>query len=264
MTRNYTSIRLTQAAGICRIELFSPKKKNALSANMVNELIYALDDAQEDSTVRAIGLAGAEGNFCSGADLSSFSAEQALPMRGEFPDLLLRLLHSEKPIAAAVEGVAMGGALGLLACCHFVIAADNARFALPEIRRGFFPFMIMPTLTRVVKPRVLAAWMLLGEDFSSAAALEGGLVSHVVAQGELANASAALLDKLSAQSSTAMRQGLLALREQEGMAAEEAIPKMKEKLAAILSTADAQEGVRAFMEKRAPIWPSHTPTVTDS
>lgn len=244
----------TRAPGVASIVLNRPERKNALHPVLINELIWALDEAAADEEIRAIVLAGAGTTFCAGADLAPLAVESTLPVKGEFADLLLRIYRSPKPVIARVSGHAMGGGLGLVAACHFAIGAESARLGTPEIRRGLFPMQIMTMLTRVMDRRHLLEMMLLGEPISAADGVRYGLLNQAVPDLELETAVTALADRLAGQSPTAMRLGLAALVDQEGQSPEAVLPMLRDRFQAMFATEDAREGLAAFAEKRAPRW----------
>jgi enoyl-CoA hydratase/carnithine racemase len=148
----------------------------------------------------------------------------------------------------------MGGAMGIVACCHFAIACETAILATPEIKRGLFPMMIMAVLQRVVHSRELMKLLLLGDKITATKAKEIGLLSEVVPDDQLDSRVAELAGQLAKQSPTAMRMGLNAFNEQRQMPVEEALPYLREQLYAVLGSEDAKEGLAAFFEKREPQW----------
>ncbi|MBC7173577.1 MAG: enoyl-CoA hydratase/isomerase family protein [Polyangiaceae bacterium] len=257
LQRSYQALLVENVGGIVTITMNRPERKNPLGPRMVNELLYALDDANESSEVRAIVLTGAGSAFSAGADLADFAAagdDSALPFRGGFKELLLRFTALGKPTIARVPGLALGGGLGLVASCDFAVASESATLGTPEIKRGLFPMMIMAVLQRVVPRRKLMNMMLLGERLSAEEGLEIGLLSHVVPDAELDAAVASLAEKLASQSPTAMRMGLGAFHRQADQTLAEALPELEQQLGAILGTEDAREGLAAFMQKREPRW----------
>jgi enoyl-CoA hydratase/carnithine racemase len=169
-------------------------------------------------------------------------------------DLLLRFTTVGKPTIARVNGVAMGGALGIVAACDFAIAAASAQLGTPEIKRGLFPMMIMAVLRRVVSKRRLMELMLTGDPISAEEAARIELVNRAVPDAELDTAVKSLTDKLAAQSPTAMRMGLAAWNAQADRDLEASLPMLRDQLFAILGTEDAHEGLAAFAQKRAPVW----------
>lgn len=254
--RGYRTILVSEDEGIATITLNVPERKNPIGPQMVNELLYALDDARDDSAARVIVLTGAGNAFSAGGDLKQMSSGDGpeLAPKGDYSDLLLRFTQLGKPTIARVNGVAMGGGLGLVAGCDFAIAAESAVFGTPEIRRGLFPMMIMAVLHRVVSRRRLLEMMLLGEKLTAAQAAEIELVNRAVPDADLDAEVGALAKKLAAQSPTALRMGLAAYHHQCDRALTEALPYLSGQLIAILGTEDAREGLMAFMEKRQPTW----------
>ncbi len=255
--RGYRTIRVAVADGIATITLNVPERKNPIGPQMVNELLYALDDARDEPSVRVVVLTGAGRAVSAGGDLKQMSGGgegPELPPRGDYSDLLLRFPRLGKPTIARVPGVAMGGGLGLVASCDFAIAAESAVFGTPEVRRGLFPMMIMAVLQRVVTRRRLLEMMLLGEKLTASQASEMELVNRAVPDAELDEAVDGLARRLAAQSPTALRMGLAAYHHQADRALADSLPYLQQQLIAILGTEDAREGLMAFTEKREPRW----------
>ncbi len=239
------------------LTLSNPSRKNAIGPVMVNELLWALEDAHADDDVRVIVLTGAGDAFCAGGDFAQMTGGAdgpALPPKGDYADLLLALVRAEKPVIARVNGPAMGGGLGLVAASHFAVAADSAKLGTPEINVGLFPMMIMAVLARLVPRRRLLEMMLLGERMTAAEALAANLVGRVVSAAELDHAVAELSEKLAAKSALTVRMGLQAFAAQDDLDLATALPLLRERLAACLGTEDAREGLMAFLEKRPPVW----------
>ena len=255
MTRTYRTLLCSVDAHIATVTMNRPKRKNAISPEMANELLWALDEARDDAEVRVVVLTGAGDTFSAGGDLGGMSSGgDSLAMKGDFGDLLTRIPALGKPTIARVPGPAMGGGCGLVACCTFAIAKESAVLGTPEIKRGLFPFMILAPLARVVPRRELLEMILLGEKISARRALELGILSHVVPDAELDAAVKTLAGKLAAQSPTAMSMGLRAFHTYAEVPLADAVPKLRDELVAILGTADAREGLAAFLEKREPKW----------
>ena len=255
--RPYEQITVAVADGVCRVTLNRPKRKNAMGPQMVNELLYALDDAKENTEVRVIVITGAGAAFCAGGDLKQMSSGGEGPKlepRGGYADLLLRFRALGKPTLARINGVAMGGGLGLVAGCDFGIAKESAVLGTPEIERGLFPMMIMALLARVVSQRRLLEMMLLGEKMSASDAAKCELINRAVPDDELDREVDTLAAKLASRSPTAMRMGLAAFHHQAELRLAESLPYLEQQLFAILATDDAREGLTAFFEKRAPVW----------
>jgi enoyl-CoA hydratase/carnithine racemase len=255
--RSYEYVRVGVEDGIATVTLHNPARKNAMGPAMVNELLYALDDAKEDDGVKVVVITGEGEAFCAGGDLKQMSGGgdgPALEPKGDYADLLLRFPALGKPTIAKVNGVAMGGGLGLVASCDFALAARGARLGTPEVRRGLFPMMIMAVLARVVSRRRLLEMMLLGDKLDAEEAARVELVNRAVDDEALDAEVDALARRLAAQSPTAMRMGLAAYHRHGDLQLAEAVPWLQEQLFAVLGTEDAREGLAAFFEKRAPRW----------
>jgi enoyl-CoA hydratase/carnithine racemase len=255
--RAYRSIAVGTSEHVHTITLNRPDRKNPLGPEMVNELLWALDDAKDDADVRVVILTGAGTAFSAGGDLKQMSSGEGpapLEPKGDYVDLLLRFTTLGKPSIARVNGLAMGGGLGLVASCDFAIAAESAKLGTPEIKRGLFPMMIMAVLRRVVSKRRLMELMLTGDSISAAEAAQMELISRAVPDASLDAEVSTLAQKLAAQSPTAMRLGLAAWHAQSDQDLAHALPDLRDRLMAILGTEDAREGLSAFLEKRAPEW----------
>lgn len=255
--RAYATITIDKRERVLTITMNVPERRNALSPLMVNELLWALDDARDDDQTHVIVLTGAGAAFSAGADLSQLSGsgpDSQLESKGDYADLLLRFRALGKPTIARVPGPAMGGGLGLVASCDLAIACESAVLGTPEVKRGLWPMQIMAVLGRLVPRRKLLEMMLLGDKLPAATALEIGLLTRVVPDAELDDAVHQLATALASRSPTAMREGLRAFHVQADQPLDAALPYLRDQLAAILATEDAREGLLAFMQKREPEW----------
>ncbi len=160
-----------------------------------------------------------------------------------------------KPLVARVNGHAMAGGLGLLCMCDLAIAVDSARFGTPEARVGVFPLMILSYLMRLVPRRRLMEMCLTAESFDATAALDYGLLNAVVPAADLDRAVDALIARLLANAPTALLLGKKAFRAMEDMTLTQCFEYAQLMIARASQTADAQEGMSAFFEKREPRWP---------
>jgi len=255
--RAYQRIVVTRAGARATLALNNPARKNAIGSVMVNELLWALDDAISDDAVRVVVLTGSGDAFCAGGDFAQLSggADGAeLPPKGDYVDLLLAMLRSPKPIIARVNGPAMGGGLGLVAASHFAVAESGAKLGTPEVNVGLFPMMIMAVLARIVPRRRLMEMMLFGERLTADKALALGIVGAVVPAAELDGAVAEIEAKIASKSPLTIKLGLEAFAAQDDLDMEAALPMLRERLGACLATEDAREGLMAFLEKRPPVW----------
>jgi enoyl-CoA hydratase/carnithine racemase len=255
--RPYEKIKVTREGAACTIRLNVPERRNAIGPQMTNELLYAFEDAVAAEDVRVIVLAAEGKVFCAGGDfgqMTSGADGPKLPPKGDYADLLLAMVRTQKPIVAKVQGAAMGGGLGLVAASTFSVVSSEAKLGTPEVDVGLFPMMIMAVLARNVPRRRLLQMMLLGEKITAEEGERIGLVNRVVAPDGLDAATTELVTKIAGQSPTAMRLGLKAFAEQDEQDLATALPMLSGKLAEILGTEDAREGLMAFMEKRTPQW----------
>ena len=256
-TRMYARIRVADAGPVHTITLHYPERRNAIGPQMVNELLWALDDARSDDDVRVVVLTGEGKAFCAGGDFAQMTGGAQgpeLPPKGDYADLLLTMVRFEKPIVARVNGPAMGGGLGLVAASTFAIAQTDAPLGTPEINVGLFPMMIMAVLARLVPRRRLLEMMLTGKKMTADEAYAAGLLNRVVAAGELDAAVSALTDEIAKKSPITVALGLRAFAAQDDMDLEKALPMLREKLGECLATEDAREGLMAFLQKRDPVW----------
>ena len=247
----------TEHGPVATITLNRPERKNAISPEMANELLYALAHADLEDHAHVVVLTGAGGHFCSGGDFGAMTSGQVvttLPIKGDYADVLLAMIRYPRPIVARVQGVAMGGGLGLVAASHFAVASSDAVFSTPEIHRGLFPMMIMAVLSRTVTRRRLLDMMLLGAKIPAARAAEWEIISEHVAPESLDARVGELVGALCARSPTAVKHGLDAWAKQGDLRLDEALPVLRDALYTLLGTDDAREGLTAFMEKRAPRW----------
>jgi enoyl-CoA hydratase/carnithine racemase len=252
--RGYERVKVSASGGVATVTLDNPQRRNALGPKMIGELLWALEDARADDTVRVVVLAGEGKAFCAGGDFTSAPDSPALPPKGDFVDLLLALYRSDKPVIARVHGDAMGGGLGLVAASTFAVASATARFGTPEIDLGIFPMMIMAVLARHVPRRRLTEMMLLGQRFDADEAARIGLVNRAVPLDQLDAEVKAVAERLAGKSASTLRLGLRAFAAQDDLELERALPMLRDRLAEVLATDDAREGLTAFVEKRAPAW----------
>lgn len=255
----YERIRAEHGGHVLAVRLAVPEKRNAIGPRMANELLDVIARANADASVRVMTLTGEGKGFCAGGDFAEMASgvpagTDAVPLRGDFADLMIAMVRSEKPIVAKVNGHALGGGFGMVAASTFAIATTEAQLGTPEIDVGIFPMMIMAVLARFVPRRRLLQMMLLGEKIASADALALGILNQVVPAAELDGAVDALAARLAEKSPAAMRHGLRAFAAQDEVAMEESLPMLRARLAECLATNDAREGLMAFLEKRKPVW----------
>ncbi len=256
------AVRYAVVAGVATVTLNRPAQRNVLNAETLPPLLAALQDAAADDSVRAVVLTGSGNTFCSGADLRG-AASDAGGFAGSGPRLtvsvLEALLDHPKPTIARVQGHVAGGGNGLVAACDLAVAADDARFAFSEVRVGVAPAVISVVCLRVMPPREAAELMLTGERVSAARAVQAGLLTAVVPAADLDAAverwCAAL--RMGGPAATAATKELL--RRVPVLSRDEAFSYTAELSARLFASAEAAEGMTAFVERRQPSWapPEH-------
>jgi enoyl-CoA hydratase/carnithine racemase len=255
----YRDIELRVDEGIGSITLRRPERRNALRLLTVSELCHALERCQCDESVSVVVLAAEGSSFCVGMDIQELAAAAGELDAGDvaprtFIDLNLALSRLGKPAIASIQGLALGSGLSLVAGCPLALAADSAQFGAPEIKVGLWPMLSTPALIRAVGRRAALRLMLGGETVSAAEALRMGLISEIVSSVELAARTQALAAMLRQRSQVVMRLGLEAFEAIDGMEYERALDELDARFASVLSTEDAREGLRAFVEKREPVF----------
>jgi enoyl-CoA hydratase len=256
---SYEKITYAVTDGVATLALDDPDTRNALSDELLSELVDALRAARDDDEVRCVVLASTHDKvFSSGGNLGGFAADVPLAHKHfaseRFPEAFTLLGRLGKPSLCAASGHVLAGALGLALACDLVVAREGARFGTPEINVGLFPFMIMALIYRNVPRKKVAEMMLLGEQMSAETAERIGIVNRVVAAEEFDAVVAEWAAKLAAKSPVLMKLGKDAMYRQQDMAFEDALEFLRSQLTIAFSTDDIQEGVRAFFEKRDPVW----------
>ena len=249
----------TSDAGVETIALDQPDTRNALSDELLDDLIAALEAARDDPRVRCVVLTSThERIFSAGANLGGFAADTTLVQKHlgteRFPRLFRLIGELGKPTICAANGHVLAGALGIALACDLILAREGARFGTPEINVGVFPFMIMALIYRNVPRKKTNELLLLGEQISAAEAERIGIVNKVFAPEEFEPGVRDWAEKLARKSPLLMKLGKDAMFRQQDMAFLEALDFLRAQLTIAFSTEDIQEGVRAFFEKRDPEW----------
>ena len=255
----FEAIELALDNHILTIRLNRPERKNAINAAMAAEIVYALDYAKQEREIRVVVLAANGDVFCAGGDLALMGGQSqesisTVPIRGKQDDLALRFRHLNKPCIACVQGNVFAGALLFLCNVTHVIAAEGVKFSAPEIKRGIWPFMVMGGLFRVMPQRAALDFIMRGNTISTSQAERWGLINEAVPADSLASHVANLAKELASLAPGSMSLGLAAFARQDAMDFDDALPYLRSQLEACLSSADAKEGITAFLEKRDPVW----------
>jgi methylglutaconyl-CoA hydratase len=253
------TLHLEFSGEIAMITLSRPEKRNAVSAEMIAELLSAFSEV-EASAARVLILTGAGKAFCSGMDLEALKALAAQSPTQQREDaerlarLFLRIWSFPKPTIAAVNGHAIAGGCGIATLCDFTVAVPEAKFAYPEVRIGFLPAVVSVFLVRQIGEKRARDLLLTGRTIDAAEAHRLGLVTQIVPEKELMIAAQILAATLLASSP-------VSLHLTKKLLCDFAAPEIGRELelaatgsAQIRATQDFQEGLASFLEKRAPRW----------
>src|SRR3954469_3976649 len=245
------ALRVEQAKDVVRVTLARPERRNAFDAELIDELAAAFADVGD---VRAVVLAGDGESFCAGAEINwmrasvELSYEENVAEARRLRKMLVAIDSCPAPVIARVQGHALGGGCGLIACADVVVASTDAQFAFSEVKLGIIPSVISPFALAKIGPSAARRYFVTGERFSADVALRIGLVHEVTEDLEagVARVVAELLANGPEATRTAKELARAPLSAQE----------TAERIAAHRTSAEGQEGLRAFLEKRAARWAS--------
>jgi enoyl-CoA hydratase/carnithine racemase len=247
-------IALQQTGRVLRITLNRPEKRNALSLELATQLSDAIEKAAEDSSVGAILVHGAGTAFCAGMDLAEMGKVDNDELGRVHERLFTLGARLTKPLIMAVHGAALAGGTGLVANAHIAYASTEATFGLTEIRLALWPFVIYRSVEAAMGGRRTLELALTGRIFGAIEAAGYGLVHSAIPEGDVIRAAESTARLIAGFSPTAVESGLSYLRESCGASPEAQIARRHRD--SVLNSSDFHEGVNAFFEKRAPIWPS--------
>jgi enoyl-CoA hydratase/carnithine racemase len=257
ITSEFRTILVSRDARFARVTLNRPEKRNALSLELMEELITALEGLRVDSDVRAVVIEGAGPVFSAGHDLTEMVGRE-LPFYERLFDVctvMMETIHRlPQPVIAKVHGVATAAGCQLVAACDLAVAAADARFATPGVKIGLFCSTPMVPLTRAIGRKRALDMLLTGEMVSAEMALEWGLVNRVVPAEMLDEAVAELVEKITRSSPLVVGIGKEAFYAQVELDEHRAYNLTKSVMAMNALAGDAQEGTCALLEKRGPTW----------
>lgn len=249
---------------VLRLTLQNPPA-NLLSMRMMESLLAALDSAQSDADVRVIVIAAAGKLFSAGHDLKEMTAHRADADGGtEYFErvfalcsrLMQAIVNHPKPVIAEVDGIATAAGCQLIASCDLAFASDRSRFGVNGIDVGLFCSTPSVALTRTISRKRAMEMLLTGEMIDAATAVEFGLVNRIVPSESLIEVVANYAGIIAAKSPVAVKLGKQAVTRQAGMGLAEAYESASRVMVENMLSADAEEGISAFLEKRQPKWPA--------
>jgi enoyl-CoA hydratase len=238
--------------GIARIALDSPRNRNALSAALVGQLTDAVLAAVADDRVRAIELTHTSSTFCAGADLSEASQGGMQAGTARLVSLLKLVVSCQKPVVGSIDGHVRAGGIGLVGACDIVLAGPASTFAFSEVRLGLAPAMISLTTLPRMSARAASRYYLTGETFDAGTAARIGLITEAV--DDIDAGTMAVLDTLRAASPQGLRATKPLLTGELLAGFDERAEPLAELSARLFGSAEAAEGMAAFLEKRKPRW----------
>jgi methylglutaconyl-CoA hydratase len=255
----YSTIELTETSGVAIITLNRPDKRNAITYELIEDLLGALREVAH-SNAQVLILTGAGKAFCSGMDLENLktligrSPEQSLEDSRTMASLFRTLYDFPKPTIAAVNGAAIAGGTGLATLCDFTLAVPEAKFGYTEVRIGFVPAIVSTFLLRQAGEKIARDLLLTGRLFDAAEAQRIGLVTEIVSADLLLQRAEAIAAQLMENSPASLRYTKRLLSAAARAELDAQIDAAIKENAAIRSTADFREGITAFLEKRKPQW----------
>lgn len=236
------------------LQMNRPEARNAMSLQLARDIAAALDELDADPDLRAGVITGAGGTFCAGMDLKGFARGERPVVEGRgFAGLVEK--PPAKPLVAAVEGYALAGGFEIVLASDLVVAARGATFGLPEVRRGLTAAAGgLFRLPRRVPYHLAMELVLTGRHWSAQEAAEAGLVNRLVDDGTALEAAVELAEQVAANAPLALVASKRVVVESASWPLEEAFERQHEIVDPVRRSEDAQEGARAFTEKRAPVW----------
>jgi enoyl-CoA hydratase/carnithine racemase len=252
-----SGLQVEATNGVVRLTLDRPEKRNALSHDLLTALESAQSALSQDTTARVVVLAASGPVFSSGHDLGEMTGRSEEDYHALFAlcsRVMLGFRRLSQPVIARVQGLATAAGCQLVAACDLAVAAEEARFATPGVKIGLFCSTPMVPLVRVIAPRAALEMLLTGKPISAQRACDQGLVNRVVPANQLDEAVQEFTDAIQSSSPLTVRLGKAAFY--EGLSLDEA--GAYEKATAVMTgnalCQDAQEGIRAFLQKRSPVW----------
>lgn len=255
----YGTLKLEQHDQIATITLTRPEKRNAISAQMIQELLMALDET-EATAARVVIITGSGKAFCAGMDLDGLRAVATQSPAANLADsrnmakMFQRIYAFPKPVISAVNGAAIAGGCGIATLADFTVAVPEAKFGYTEVKIGFIPALVSVFLRRQVGEKHATDLLLTGRVIDAAEALRIGLVTEVVPADKLIERAREIAGQMIAASPTSVARTKRLLHRYDEAAIQAEIELATRENADIRATADFREGVASFLQKRDPKW----------
>ena len=257
------SVAISQKNGVFRIEMSRPANMNALSLEMMLGIANALDQANQNSDAKVILITGSAYIFCAGHDLKELTQHRSDSDGGkEFyattmkacSELMQKIVLLPKPVIAVVNGVATAAGCQLVASCDLAIASDRATFCTPGVNIGLFCSTPMVALSRNISRKHAMEMLLTGDAIDANTASSYGLINRIVSDGDLEIFSQKFAESIAKKSGEVLKIGKEAFYRQAELSLADAYNYCAEVMVDNMLKQDAQEGIDAFLQKRAPVW----------
>lgn len=258
--KHSTSILIESSKGCARVTLNRPDRRNAFDARMVEELCETFKALGQDRSVRVIVLTGNGQTFSAGADLAWMGTDRTVsaPEAQQDAERLLAMFrtidHCPCPVIGRIQGAVYGGGIGLVAACDIAVAAANATFVFSEVRLGLVPAVIAPLVLAKVGDSFVRRFCLTSEPFSASTARDSGLIHDVVEPATLDSHVASLAEQITHLAPQAVRDTKALFHRLSHLSHEERWKACVEGNVQARLSSEAQEGTRAFRERRTPNW----------
>lgn len=260
MTGGFERLRLSLEGRVARVTLARPEVRNAFDDALISELTRAFGVCGAEPAARVVVLSGEGPSFCAGADVNwmrragTFTREENERDAERMARMLRAIDACPKPVVALAHGAAIGGGVGLVAAADIAIAAEGTVFSLAEVKLGILPAVISPYVLRAIGARNARNLFLTGERFDAREALRVGLVHEVVAPAELEEAGRRKVAALLSSGPEAVGAAKALIEKVAGLTPDEALPLTVRTISERRASAEAREGLSAFLEKRRPSW----------
>lgn len=250
----YQYLKVEKTDGVALITLDRPKH-NVLDIDMMNELIAELGSLATDDELKCLVINGAGASFCAGVEVADHKPQNVQQMIDTFNRIFELIDRLDVPVIAAVHGACLGGGMELAIAGDIIVAAENAMFGQPEIKLAFLPPYAAIRLPHLVGPAKAIEICTTGKRYSAEAARRMGMVSYVVADDQLMDATDKLVREIQYSSPLIIRLNKQAVKKHLGLPFPQAIERVSDLfLNTLMKTEDVLEGIQSFEEKRKPVW----------